>query len=337
MQAVMGAAAHSATGLAVRDTVDRTLSALGHAATGKEQNVTVGSALQAIADAVERSIASKLRSMTHSAVASGLDCAVDATVRRAVEGEVMDVVETAVFGRVASTLTRVLARDLDMVNAPVRAALMDPGRSCLGGQFWAPWVAYERFFADVCGLELPDTYSQRGKALARLVKSCGWVWTHKQFAIATDRPMAISLQNGRLHDPQGPAIEFRDRWGFYALQGVVVPSDWIEHKDKLDPTLALTHPNVEQRRVLREWLGWQRVLDAVGGVRVVDEDRDPEIGSLLEVELRDEDEDARFLRMRCGTGRTLIERVHPGCRTALEAQEWRLGLNPGEYAPEERT
>jgi len=90
--------------------------------------------------------------------------------------------------------------------------------------------------------------------------------------------------------------------------------------------------------VLREWLGWQRILDAVGGVLVIDEDKDPEIGTLLEIHIEGElEERARFLRMRCGTGRTLIERVHPECETALQAQEWRLGLNPGEYAPEERT
>jgi len=150
--------------------------------------------------------------------------------------------------------------------------------------------------------------------------------------------VAIHLnQSGRLHCETGAAVEFRDGFGVYALHGVVVPREWIEQRDTIDPRLALTHPNVEQRRLLRELLGWKRVLDAVGST-VIDRDADPEIGTLLECELGDDDgTKARFLLMRCGTGREFVERVSPECTTAIEAQNWRWQLKPGTYTLEIRT
>jgi len=114
-----------------------------------------------------------------------------------------------------------------MVDPELNAVFEGRWRSSLGGQFGVSWAAYERFFAEECQLELPDQYTHKGKAFARLVSSCGWVWPHKEFAIMTDRPKGISLQNGRLHNPEKPAVEFRDRWSIYALQGVSVPPEWI--------------------------------------------------------------------------------------------------------------
>lgn len=193
----------------------------------------------------------------------------------------------------------------------------------VGGQFWAAWSAYERFFTEVCGLKLPPELAKVAEAHANLTKSAGWAWCHRDFVVVCDRPAEIHTRETRLHNEAGPAISWRDGVGYYYLQGVSVPEEWIKDKDNLDVRLALTHPNVEERRVLREMLTWNKIVQKLPHT-VLQEDPNPEIGSLIEMDLNDDDgQKARFLKMLCATGRTFYERVDPSCNTALEAQAWR--------------
>jgi hypothetical protein len=208
---------------------------------------------------------------------------------------------------------------------------------CFGGYFWSHWPAFERFFADVCHLQLEGDNSARGKAYAEACMNSGWFWTFENVIIATEKHTKLTRDaENRLHNEKGHAIAWADGSGQSYLHGVCVPDEWLT--GPVDPKLALTHPDVEQRRVLREFLGWTKILPAIGGFKVVHEDSDPEIGTLLECDLGDDDgRKARFLKMKCGTGREFIERVDPTWGdTALEVQNRRWGLNGG-YAPEVRT
>jgi hypothetical protein len=114
-----------------------------------------------------------------------------------------------------------------------------------------------------------------------------------------------------------------------------VPKEWIEHRSSLDPATALTWPNVEQRRAAAEIVGWDRVITHLQP-RSIDVDPDPEIGSPLEVDLPDSPR-ARFLRVRCGTGRTFVLPVPPDVRTAREANAWTYGIDPDSLTLEIRT
>ena len=74
-------------------------------------------------------------------------------------------------------------------------------------------------------------------------------------------------------------------------------------------------------------------LDSV----VVDEDGDPEIGTLLEVDLPDIGKE-KFLKVLCGTGRTFALPVPPEMKTALEAQSWTWSIDEKDFfKPEIRT
>ena len=103
-----------------------------------------------------------------------------------------------------------------------------------------------------------------------------------------------------------------------------VPAAWIERRNELDPRIALTWPNVEQRRAAAEIIGWDRIIDRLNPT-VVNMDRNPLIGTLLRVDLPDSPGE-QFLRVKCGTGRTFVLGVPPEMRTAKEAQQW---LYPG--------
>ena len=54
----------------------------------------------------------------------------------------------------------------------------------------------------------------------------------------------------------------------------------------LDPAIALTWENVEQRRCAAEIIGWDRVLNELP-IRPIDTDPDPQVGALIEVDLPD--------------------------------------------------
>ena len=183
--------------------------------------------------------------------------------------------------------------------------------SYLGGSFWAAFPAWATFFRDVLGVDVPvgpreDTDS-----------ACGWWWPHTQFTIVSDRPQSLHRDGeGRLHSQTAAAISWRDGWSCYYWHGVRVPKEWILTPDSVERSLVLTNQNIEQRRCLAEILGWASVLDQVQ-TKIIDENSNPSIGTLLECVV--EGEPARFLRVKCGTGRDFVLSVPIEMRTALQA------------------
>ena len=69
---------------------------------------------------------------------------------------------------------------------------------------------------------------------------------------------------------------------------------------------------------------------------VIDADKNPLIGTLLRVDLPDSPGE-QFLKVRCATGREFVLCVHPGMRTAREANAWTYGISPTKYNLEART
>ena len=137
-------------------------------------------------------------------------------------------------------------------------------------------------------------------------------------------------------NPDGPAIRYRDGYSVYAWHGVRIPAEWIEQKNKLTAKTALTWQNIEQRRAACEILGWAKILKELDS-KVVDEDGDPEIGTLLEVDIPEIGRE-KFLRVLCGTKREFALPVPPEMKTALEANAWTFGFDSKDFIkPEVRT
>ena len=67
-------------------------------------------------------------------------------------------------------------------------------------------------------------------------------------------------------------------------------------------------------------VGWDNILEQLDA-KIIDEDDDPMIGTLVEVHLPDMDPE-RFLRVKCGTGRRFALPVPPDMETALQANAW---------------
>lgn len=218
----------------------------------------------------------------------------------------------------------------DQVSQAAKDGINNDGASNIG---WAGYAAWGSFFRDVCGW--------RGDALSKfeisesLVKSCGWTWWHENVLAISDRPKTIKRDNeGRLHCENGPSIAYRDGWSLHHWHGVSIPPEWVTGK-KPSAKEALHWANVEQRRAACEILGWQHILAELDA-KVIDQDGDAQIGTLLEVNLPDSGPE-RFLSVRCGTGRQFALPVPREVDTALAANAWTYGLDKLSFKPEIRT
>jgi hypothetical protein len=215
----------------------------------------------------------------------------------------------------------------------VRASGAEPWQRFLGQHEYG-WLAFYDFFREVCGLQ-EQTVRLEGPWL--LARSASAAIACERVCWLSERPCAMHIDPlNRLHCTTGPAIVYPDGWSLYFWQGSPVPEEWIQNRHELDPRLALDWHNVEQRRVLAELVGgWERVLAQVP-TRIIQQLRDASIGTLIECDGR-HGERYRFLRVRCGTGRSFVLPVPLECETARQANAWTYGLQAHEYMPEVRT
>lgn len=171
----------------------------------------------------------------------------------------------------------------------------------------------------------------------QVAENVGWWWPFEKVCILTERPILLFRDAAnRLHSTDGPALQYRDGFGVYAVHGTCIPAEWIEDKGSLTPQKALTWPNIEQRRAACELLGWNNILKALDS-RTINRHDNPQIGELIEVELPEVGRE-RFLRVQCGTLREFALPVPPDMHTAMEAQAWTWGMDSAEFSqPEVRT
>src|SRR5262249_26965433 len=80
------------------------------------------------------------------------------------------------------------------------------------------WPAASAFFGRACGVE--EVRHLRGPM--ELARSAGWWWwPHRDAVLLGERPESVRLDDqGRLHDPRGPALAYPDGWAVWAWHGV---------------------------------------------------------------------------------------------------------------------
>lgn len=196
------------------------------------------------------------------------------------------------------------------------------------------WDYYMMAFYHAAYSQCPDQSHEFGRQdfFEAFCAGLGFYINLGSLGIGVCLPEAHTDDQNRIHRENGPAIV----WGKtkqYFWHGTDVPREWIEDKDNVDPSLALTHQNIEQRRALCEILGWDRVLKQVK-CKSISKDA---FGELIECDLPDSPR-SRFVRVRCATGRDFCLPVPAEMNTAHQAVAWTYGLDdPEDYAPEIRT
>ena len=160
---------------------------------------------------------------------------------------------------------------------------------------------------------------------------------HEEFCLVCDFPEVILKDDeNRPHCETGPSHRWRDGWSLYHWHGTKIPAEWIEDRASLTPKVALGQQNMELRRAACEILTWDRILSDLKA-KSIDKDPDPQIGELVEVKLPDLSGPAKFLRVRCGTGRSFAIGIPPHITKALDAQAWIIGLDAKDFSvPEVR-
>lgn len=204
-------------------------------------------------------------------------------------------------------------------------------RSCWSQWSWGQtemyWLGWYRFAIDRVGVVVTPEQSRRLSIREDLARSCYGVITVNAVEIAIMHPAVAKFDDAnRLHCEDGNALEFADGYGVACWHGTVIPLDWIKNRKTLDPKIALTETNVEKRRAAAEIIGWARVLRETPH-REIDKDADPQIGTLLSVDLPGAP-DSRFVLVRCATGRDFALPVPREMKTALEANAWTYDIKP---------
>jgi len=205
---------------------------------------------------------------------------------------------------------------------------------CNFGQQDAAWLSFYHVMKSLLGVKLDPRIDD----MFALAEHSNWIKATGNIAFCSEKPVYITATDdlGRAHCETGPYILYPDGWSTYCWHGTQIPRYFIENKEQLTPGVALTLPNMEQRRAACEILGWDKILTELNA-RVINEDGDPEIGKLLEVDLPDLGTE-RFLQVQCGTGRTFALPVPPEMETALQAQSWTWGMDEVNFfKPEVRT
>ncbi len=143
--------------------------------------------------------------------------------------------------------------------------------------------------------------------------------------VATVPSVAKTDADRRLHCETGPAFIWLDGVAEYFWHGTVVPKAWILDSSSITMDEVFSETNTELRRAAIDILGgWSKILPQLGG-KVIDKDR-PHIGTLLEINLPNLEQPARFNKVLCGTGREFAYGVPPHIKTAREAQAFRTRI-----------
>lgn len=146
--------------------------------------------------------------------------------------------------------------------------------------------------------------------------------------ILVQKPILLSLNSdNKLHNTDGPSIEWSDGFSYYHVHGQEVHWEWVEHKDILSPKYIFSHDRSKKEiEILTEIIGWNKIVEkqikkGKTYSKVIDTNPDPEIGQLIKVRLG-KGFRRNFLRCRCGTGREVYLPVPSNVKTALEANAW---------------
>ena len=244
-------------------------------------------------------------------------------------------------GKYYPTFSEVWAGMTTTARNGAKSAIREQVRSAAYGQHDAGWLSFNDYFRVVVPVEGTEKLS----GLIRVAKSCGWWWPFDRAIILTERPTALHLDpQQRLHNADGPAIEYADGFALYSWHGTRVPAEMI--RGEWDTTRILQEPNAEVRRSAIERLGWdQFVVEAELKLvsMVMDDPGNPGCTiTLYDVPAAIYDEPVRVLictngtTERGGTRRKFGLTVPVECETPLEAAAWGYGVSPDVYATLQR-
>lgn len=228
-----------------------------------------------------------------------------------------------------------LAKRLEEVESNGRQKAWD---ACYGSHD-ASWLGFYEFFRDEVGYEKCNELN----GLIGAAKTSGWFWPFEHICIGTERHTQIHLdERERLSSLNSPAVQYRDGFEIFAVNGVQMPDWLIKGTRPIAADDILNERNQEVRRImLGNFYAREKFLRDIDAKCIAED----EFGKLW----RGTRGDLTVSAVEVVNGS--IERVGPdagkrrtyflGClnthSTPKEAVAWTYNLRTEEYAPVLRT
>ena len=126
------------------------------------------------------------------------------------------------------------------------------------------WIGFYQYFREECDL-VEETEKLQG--LYSVAETCHWWIAYKDIFIVSNRPRSIVRNDmGRLNNMDGMAVEYRDGWGVYAINGVRLQEKYFNKP--LTTNIIDSCTNTEQRRVLITKYGTQKYIQDSGSIKI---------------------------------------------------------------------
>jgi hypothetical protein len=123
------------------------------------------------------------------------------------------------------------------------------------GQHDAAWCGWVNFYDEVLHIEFSEEDRRRFTLFQEVAQSCNWWWPYEKVCIVSDRPKSVSMQNNVIHNEAGPAIEFRDGFKVWAIEGVRVTEQIVMSPDTLTVDQIQKETNLEVQRIMTQRYG----------------------------------------------------------------------------------
>jgi hypothetical protein len=202
---------------------------------------------------------------------------------------------------------------------------------------WAGFIAYYDYFAQIGAVNHKPFFEWRN-----YLKSGIWSVDYFDSCVIISRlpTKVIKDEAGRLHSLTEPAVQWADHLDNHFIHGVAFAPELWESVAKKTITAkdAISLPNVEQRTVACQTIGYDTVVAELGARTVDKETRPTPDGKalhyqLLEIKLNDDlTRPAKFLKVECpSTGKETLLRVHPSIGKVITALAWTFGMEPKDY------
>jgi hypothetical protein len=148
----------------------------------------------------------------------------------------------------------------------------------------------------------------------------GIFWVREQEILATPRPI-FKFRDGRLHGDGEPSIRWPDGEAYYFFRGVMIPADWGKVKTEAwQSSWLIDTKNAEQRRVLLQGIGYDRVMRDLK-FDLVHRQGDMELRKKSGIDV----EPVMLLKVVCpSTRQPYVLRVPPTMTECEKARRWSL-------------
>lgn len=114
------------------------------------------------------------------------------------------------------------------------------------------WLSVYEFGRRI-GAEYDDNTLKRMEAYLRYTKTCGFAFLYDDWAFVSDRQSILTFDaQRRLHNEDGPAMQWPDGYSVYAWHGTRIPKTYITERFERTAADVMKIDNAEFRRVAME-------------------------------------------------------------------------------------